>query len=52
MAALPQVTLTTAESVLFHLMETAEHPKFKDVSALVKENNATCPNEFRGDNTW
>lgn len=28
------VQLTTAESVLFELMETAEHPNFKQVSKL------------------
>jgi nicotinamidase-related amidase len=29
-------TITTAESLLFELMETAEHKKFKEISALVK----------------
>ena len=28
------VQLTTAESVLFELMESAEHPNFKQVSKL------------------
>jgi isochorismate hydrolase len=30
------VVLATVEGLLFELMETAEHPKFKELSALVK----------------
>jgi nicotinamidase-related amidase len=31
-----RVVLATVEGLLFELMETAEHPKFKAISALVK----------------
>lgn len=31
------VTMTTTETVLFEMMRSAEHPNFKEVSALIKE---------------
>eukprot|EP00590_Aulacoseira_subarctica_P010980 CAMPEP_0172425756 /NCGR_PEP_ID=MMETSP1064-20121228/33862_1 /TAXON_ID=202472 /ORGANISM="Aulacoseira subarctica , Strain CCAP 1002/5" /LENGTH=213 /DNA_ID=CAMNT_0013168915 /DNA_START=87 /DNA_END=728 /DNA_ORIENTATION=- len=37
--------LTTAQSAIFMLMESADHPNFKKISALVKE-HALLPNEF------
>ncbi len=38
--------LTTTESVLFELMESAEHPQFKTISKLVKDLNAENVPEF------
>ena len=35
--------LTTTESVLFALLESADHPKFRDMSKLVKAHNAGVP---------
>ena len=35
----PNVTFTTAESILFELMRTAEHPQFKTISGLLKQHN-------------
>ena len=35
----PNVSFTTAESLLFELMRTAEHPQFKTISGLLKEHN-------------
>jgi nicotinamidase-related amidase len=40
--------LHTAESALFDLMRTAEHPDFKTVSGLIKESNL-LPNAFAND---
>jgi hypothetical protein len=31
-----KVNQTTVESVLFELMETADHPQFKAISSLIK----------------
>jgi len=33
------VTLTTTESAIFELMETAEYPKFKEISNMLKIHN-------------
>jgi len=30
------IVVTTTEAVLFELLETAEHPKFKEIQALIK----------------
>ncbi len=35
-----QVVLTTMESCIFELMQDATHPKFKEMSKLLKETNA------------
>ena len=40
--------LHTAESALFDLMRTAEHPDFKTISSLIKEANL-LPNAFAND---
>lgn len=40
LATLPNVALTTCESVAFELTGSASHPHFKVVSALVKSRNA------------
>lgn len=37
--------LTTAQSAIFMLLESADNPKFKTISGLVKE-HAQLPNEF------
>jgi hypothetical protein len=37
--------LTTAQSAVFMLLRSADHPNFKAISALVKE-HAALPNEF------
>ena len=42
------VTLTTSESVVFDLMKTADHPKFKEISTLLKYHNQEY-NEFAND---
>eukprot|EP00600_Ochromonadales_sp_CCMP1393_P009849 CAMPEP_0174972358 /NCGR_PEP_ID=MMETSP0004_2-20121128/10581_1 /TAXON_ID=420556 /ORGANISM="Ochromonas sp., Strain CCMP1393" /LENGTH=213 /DNA_ID=CAMNT_0016222565 /DNA_START=21 /DNA_END=662 /DNA_ORIENTATION=+ len=34
------LTLTTAESLLFDMMRTADHPNFKQISGMIKEQNA------------
>jgi hypothetical protein len=39
------VVLTTSESVLFQLLKTAEHPKFRACQTLLKDANAGI-NEF------
>jgi hypothetical protein len=33
------VRITTAESLLFELMRTADHPKFRVISGLLKDHN-------------
>jgi hypothetical protein len=38
--------LTTTESLLFELMETAEHPHFRAISSLIKTHNAEHINQF------
>lgn len=38
--------LTTTESIIFALMKDAKHPKFREISGLVKEHNAHTTNEF------
>ena len=43
-------TMTSAESCLFDLLRSAEHPDFKAVSSLIKEANA-LDNEFGGQTT-
>ena len=35
--------LTTVESVLFQLVETADHPSFRELSRIVKQHNAGTP---------
>ena len=41
-------TISTAESVVFELLRTSEHPNFRQISSLIKETNA-LPNEFAHD---
>jgi hypothetical protein len=41
-------TLTTAESILFDLMKTADFPQFKAISSLLKASNSGR-NEFEED---
>lgn len=44
--------LTTSEAAIFDLMRTAEHPKFKDVSKLVKVSCQDAAfNQFAQDTT-
>lgn len=43
--------LTTSESILFQLMGSAEFPKFREISGLVKAHNQ-IPNEFQNDNDY
>jgi hypothetical protein len=40
------VVLTTSESIIFDLMRDATHPKFREISGLVKQHNDNDPNEF------
>ncbi len=40
--------LTTTEAVLFELMRTKDHPRFKEVSTLLKAHNRQV-DEFGGD---
>eukprot|EP01041_Mallomonas_annulata_P000863 gene863-1684_t len=42
--------LTTAESAIFQLLNTADHPHFRTISGLVKDHNL-LPNEFASDST-
>jgi len=44
----PGCFLTTAQSLIFMLMESAEHPSFKLISKMVVE-NSKLPNEFNDD---
>jgi len=44
------VIMTTAESAIFDLLESADHPKFKQISSLVKASNQ-APNEFAADSS-
>jgi hypothetical protein len=37
--------ISTSESVLFELMRDATHPRFRDVSSLLKAHNAARPAE-------
>ncbi|EER17806.1 conserved hypothetical protein [Perkinsus marinus ATCC 50983] len=37
--------LTTSESILFDMMRTKDHPKFKDISAIVRTINQRTPHE-------
>lgn len=41
--------LTTTESVVFALMRDAKHPKFREISGMIKEHNASAANEFASD---
>jgi len=41
-------TISTAESIIFELLRTSEHPNFRQISSLIKETNAR-PNEFAHD---
>mmetsp|Transcript_11039 Transcript_11039/g.15231 ORF Transcript_11039/g.15231 Transcript_11039/m.15231 type:complete len:206 (+) Transcript_11039:43-660(+) len=43
------VKMCSVESIIFDLMKTAEHPKFKEVSALVVSHNKDFENEFAND---
>jgi hypothetical protein len=38
--------LTTTESVIFALMRDAKHPKFREISGMVKQHNSSIVNEF------
>lgn len=38
--------LTTTESIVFALMRDAKHPKFREISGMIKEHNASAANEF------
>lgn len=38
--------LTTTESVIFALMRDAKHPKFREISGMVKQHNFSIVNEF------
>ena len=42
--------LTTTESALFDIMKSADHPKFKAISSLVKRHNEAIY-EFKDDDT-
>jgi hypothetical protein len=39
---------SSAESSIFDLMRSAEHPNFKEISALIKDHNKNCKNLFSG----
>lgn len=39
-------TLTTTESIIFSLMRDAKHPKFREISGMIKEHNTNAVNEF------
>lgn len=41
--------LTTTESIVFALMRDAKHPKFREISGMIKEHNASAANEFASD---
>ncbi len=41
--------LTTSEAVLFDLMRTADHPRFREISTLLKAHNHENVNEFAND---
>lgn len=45
------VVLTTSESIIFDLMRDATHPKFREISGLVKQHNDNDPNEFANNST-
>jgi hypothetical protein len=38
--------LVTSESLIFQLLRDATHPKFKQISAIIKEYNDQSPSEF------
>jgi len=40
------VVMTTSESVIFDLMREATHPKFREISGMVKKHNDNDPNAF------
>ena len=41
--------LTTTESAIFQLLQSADHPQFKAIGNLIKEDKR-FPNEFEEDN--
>lgn len=41
--------LTTTEAVLFDLMRSKDHPRFREVSTLLKAHNHDNVDEFGGD---
>jgi len=44
-------TMCSVESIIFDLLKTAEHPNFKEISALVVSHNKRFINEFANDNS-
>lgn len=43
--------MTTTESLLFELMQSADHPNFKEISGKLKEHNANHPDNLFAGNT-
>ena len=41
--------LSTTESSIFDMLKSAEHPKFKEISGLIKQHNANTVNDFASD---